>query len=169
VAQRKTKMIFSEKKHCNRILFLLVMIVCLSSYPSLAWEGRTAQGPDNAGSQEYMSSNPTGEKVPWQSYVEMAGDKLGCYFTIEVLHSDDLNVPAESGQVMDNEEVSSVDALIAKVSREVKGIALLRNAKNPSIIQVMEEAHDFVLRHTRCAHLGGVTEAAAGCRTWRYT
>jgi hypothetical protein len=68
----------------------------------------------------------------------MNGAKLNCYFTVEKIHRprdpDDLRP-----YVKDDEEITSVGALLEKLARDVPGAAFVRNKKNPAVIHAIDK------------------------------
>lgn len=122
------------------LLFLPAVLTCALPAPAIGEEDGPGALTEDDHSPSLLSSKPTGQKVPWESYLKMAADKLDCYLTLELLYNDDRASHAlAQSDVRDDREVSSIEELIEIVSRDVKGISFLRNARQGSIIHVIDD------------------------------
>ncbi len=83
-------------------------------------------------------------KVPWDLYLAQLSQQVDCYFTIERMgfmpgkgkippspfHRDDLT---------SDPNIKTVESLVAKLRKEMKGVVVIENAKNPAVIHLIEE------------------------------
>jgi len=77
---------------------------------------------------------------PWLDYLHLAGQRLDCHFTIErIFRPENPGAAIYGAWIMDDVEIRSLEQLIAKVSKEVKGITFVRNRKNPAVVHVIDQ------------------------------
>jgi len=83
---------------------------------------------------------PSNKHEFWEHYLYKTGKSLGCHFTIEILVRG-LDDPKSSSQffVDDDKEVNTVDAVIDKVSKNMKGFTFVKNKKNPQVVHVIDD------------------------------
>ena len=72
---------------------------------------------------------------PYEYFLCMSGEKLGCYFTIEA--STDPK-SCFNGLELRDEPVQSVGELIAKLNREIPGAAVIKDVNNRRIFHLVE-------------------------------
>ena len=81
------------------------------------------------------SSQP--KKEYWESYVRRSGERLGCHFTMEMLWPKH-DAGIYSLLLDDDANIQSVDALIEKLTRDVRPMAFVRSVNNPSVVHVID-------------------------------
>ncbi|NQT12110.1 MAG: hypothetical protein HQ582_05150 [Planctomycetes bacterium] len=105
----------------------VVAVLCLCLLPS-------------AGVAQDADPSATPQKEYWQLYLRLAGERLECHFTLEMFY------PPKFGEepiyrlfIDDDPDVKSVDALLKKLSKDVKPMAFVRHVDNPSVIHVIDK------------------------------
>ena len=94
----------------------------------------------SAGVAQHADRTPTPQKEYWQSYVRLAGERLGCHFTLEMFYPPKFgSEPIYRLFIDDDPNVKSVDALLKKLSKDVKPMAFVRCVDNPSVIHVIDK------------------------------
>lgn len=75
----------------------------------------------------------------WKSYLIYRGGEIGCQFTLEHLYR-----PADEPDdlfrlfIEDDPKIDSVDALLAKLQKEVKALHFVKNPKHSNLIHVID-------------------------------
>lgn len=95
------------------------------------------------GKAEEPLAKQEAKKVYWQLYVAELPKELYCYFTIERMP----NMPGEKkyrcpfirNDVTLDRNVKTVKSLVDKLRKEMEGIAVIQNAKNPAVIHLVDE------------------------------
>ena len=80
--------------------------------------------------------------ISYKEYLYKMGDALGVYATIERLavtktHTSSLSISI--AEVVD-EDVSSIDALVTKLNKEIEGVTIVRSDVDPAVIHLIEAA-----------------------------
>lgn len=88
------------------------------------------------------------KKIGWQLYFAELPEELDCHFTIERMGFR-AGIPREIRKrdpspfhrydLTLDPNINTVQALVEKLRREMKGIAVIQNAKNPAVIHLIEE------------------------------
>lgn len=88
-----------------------------------------------------QSSNPVAQqdqtRIGYEYYLGDMGDKLNCYFTIERDDTDTVESAFDEATVV-QEDVDTLDGLVAKLNRELTGITASRDPSIPSVIHLVE-------------------------------
>lgn len=81
--------------------------------------------------------------VPVERFLFDAGDRCDCYFTIERWDErrDRRRGPSPfDTDLNDAEHLTEIEPLIEKLRGELKGVAIVRNQRNPKVIHLIEES-----------------------------
>ena len=88
------------------------------------------------------------KKLDWQLYLLELPEELDCHFTIErmgfragiprKIRKKDPS-PFHRYDLTLDPNINTVQALVEKLRREMKGIVVIQNAKNPAVIHLIEE------------------------------
>jgi hypothetical protein len=79
-------------------------------------------------------------KVDYREYLLRIGEKLNCYYTIERLgDTEEKPSPLAVAEVTDD-DVETIDALVAKLNQELTGVTATRDETNRSVIHLNEDA-----------------------------
>jgi hypothetical protein len=81
---------------------------------------------------------PSNQPEFWERYLYGAFHDLGYSFTIEIKVREPDDPKYESVYIVDDEVVDSVDAVIAKASKNLKDFSFVKNKRNPRIIHVID-------------------------------
>jgi hypothetical protein len=97
----------------------------------------TAQGEEPVGPHQ-------AKKIDWALYLAELPEGLHCYFTIETmaLMPGKGKIPPSPFHRYDltpDRDIKTVDALAEKLRKEMKGIVVIQNTKNPAIIRLIDE------------------------------
>ena len=110
---------------------ILIAVLCMATVPLSISEGGDPQEMEEV------------KKVPWALYLAELPKQLDCHFTIERMgfmpgkkrdpspfHRYDLTLDAN---------INTVQGLVEKLRREMKGIAVIQDTKSPVVIHLVEE------------------------------
>ena len=97
----------------------------------------STQGEELVGPQQ-------AKKIDWELYLAELPEGLHCYFTIErmAFMPGKGKIPPSPFHRYDltpDRDIKSVDALAEKLRKEMKGIVVIQNTKNPAIIHLIDE------------------------------
>jgi hypothetical protein len=81
---------------------------------------------------------PSNQREFWEHYLYSTGKSLSCYFTIEIVAREAGDPKNRDRYLLDDEEVTSVDEVIDKVSKNRKTFTFLKNKKNPRIVHIID-------------------------------
>lgn len=82
---------------------------------------------------------PSHQEMFWEHYLYLAGQRLDCHFTIEKLARRGDDPRARGVFVFDDQELRTVDDVIAKVSQTLKGFSFTKSEAAPTVIHVIED------------------------------
>src|ERR1022692_2008431 len=82
------------------------------------------------------AGEPDSDKTPFTDFLFTAGDKLDCYFTLEMWKLWGDHSSCFKDVKIRDEKLASIDALIAKLNREIPGITVTRDPANFRILHL---------------------------------
>lgn len=78
------------------------------------------------------------DKTPFTNFLFAVGDKLDCYFTIETWQPEEQHPSSFYDARSPDDKISSIDALIAKLKRDLPGVTVTRDPRNGRIIHLID-------------------------------
>jgi len=102
------------------------------------------------------------DRMPYTDFLFAAGDRLDCYFTIETWWHSEKNPSCFNGLRIRDEKLASVDALIAKLKRDIPGSNIVRDKDNRRIIHLIEKGlfkqEDYVIEKETALEYSGALQ-----------
>lgn len=92
----------------------------------------SANDPHNVG----KDTNRTG----LFAYMEQISSQLGCYFTVESVHSESGQNILNTVQILSDPKVKTVASLVEKLSKDVPQITVKRDTENPLVVHLIEKS-----------------------------
>jgi hypothetical protein len=78
------------------------------------------------------------KKTFWKFYLYRIGKKLNCQFTFEELARPDEDLKINA-YVVEDDAIDSIDEVIAKISKEVKGVTIRRSEDHPRVVHIIDD------------------------------
>lgn len=105
--------------------------------PTMIAKGETAV--PSVSSESAMKTQEL-KKICYKNYLLKMGYALGVNATVERLADTETQMsPLSNGKVVD-EKVSSIEALVAKLNDELKGVTVVQSGDHPAVIHLIETA-----------------------------
>jgi hypothetical protein len=90
--------------------------------------------------EPFMTTQEQASVLPFNDYLFLTGERLGCYFTLEYRAYALAGRASRIHMTVTNDvSVSSIPELIANLRRNMGGFAIEQDSKNPKVIHVIEQ------------------------------
>lgn len=91
------------------------------------------------GRNAVMAEAPSNNDVIWKHYLRLNGDRLGYQFTFEEIHRPGERSPGQGVLIRDDERITSIEQLIAKLSKAIKGLSFIVDKKHPRVVHIIDD------------------------------